>query len=185
VSRVRADAARNSALVLEAAREVFAARGLSAGVDEVAARAGVGKATVYRCWPTKDALVAAVTGSRVEAFTQRVLEELTAPDATSAFEALMLSAAEASAANRLLPTGLTCETPELATARARCADAMQQLMDRGVAQGGLRADVTAVDVTLLFNGVVTQLAAHGETDPAVWRRYAALVVSAARLRPQP
>jgi AcrR family transcriptional regulator len=180
VSRVRADAARNSALVLDAAREAFAAHGLSAGIDEVAARAGVGKATVYRCWPTKDALVAAVTGSRVDAFTERVLEALEDPDAGAAFEALMLAAAEASAGNRLLPTGLTCTTPELVAARARCTQAMQRLMDRGVAQGSLRPDVSAVDVTLLFGGVITQLAVLEETDPAVWRRYAGLVVSAAR-----
>lgn len=178
--RARADAARNSAAVLEAAREVFASRGLAAGVDEVAARAGVGKATVYRCWPTKDALVAAVTGARVDDFTSRVVAALDAPDAAGAFEELMLSAAESSAANRLLQTGLTCETPELAAARARCRGALQQLMDRGVLQGGLRADVTADDVTLLFNGFTAQLAAAGVIDPAVWRRYAGLVVSAAR-----
>ena len=69
--RARADAARNSVAVLDAAREVFAEKGLAAGVDEVAARAGVGKATVYRCWPTKDALVAAVTGQDVVLLTVR------------------------------------------------------------------------------------------------------------------
>jgi len=178
--RDRADAARNSALVLDAAREVFAARGLAAGVEEVAARAGVGKATVYRCWPTKDALVAAVTGARVDAFTDRVLAVLDAPDATAAFEELLLSAASTSAENRLLHTGLTSETPALAASRARCRAAMQQLMDRGVEQGGLRADVTAADVTLLFNGFTAQLAAAGESDPSVWRHYASLVVAAAR-----
>lgn len=178
--RARADAVRNSSLVLEAAREVFAARGTAAGVDEVAARAGVGKATVYRCWPTKDALVAAVTGARVDAFTERVLAAQSAEDAAAAFEELLLSAAESSAENRLLHTGLTCETPALAASRARCRAALQELMDRCVLAGGLRPDVTAEDVTLLFNGFTTQLAAAGETDPAVWRRYAALVLDALR-----
>ena len=178
--RLRADAARNGALVLDAAREVFAEQGLSAGIDDVAARAGVGKATVYRCWPTKDALVAAVTGVRVDEFTDRVLDALTEPDAAAAFERLLLTAAESSAANRLLHTGLTCETPELAASRARCAAAMDRLMARAVSQGAMRADVRAADVTLLFNGMTAMLAAAGETDPAVWRRYAGLVVAATR-----
>ena len=180
--RVRADAVRNSERVLEAAREVFAERGMAAGIDEVAARAGVGKATVYRCWPTKELLVAAVSGARVDAFTDRVLDALTHPDATAAFRELLLSAAETSAANRLLHTGLaaSCETPELAAKRAACAAAMQRLMRRAQEQGGLRPDVTSADVTVLFNGFVAMLTAAGESDPAVWRRYADLVVSALR-----
>src|SRR3954464_13136855 len=104
--RVRADAVRNAEKVLDAASEVFAERGLAAGIDEVAARAGVGKATVYRCWPTKELLVADVAGARVDAFTDRVLEALADPDPTGAFAQLLLGAAESSAANRLLHTGL-------------------------------------------------------------------------------
>lgn len=178
--RTRADAALNSARVLEAAEAVFAEKGLAAGVDEVASRAGVGKATVYRCWPTKDALVAAVTGARVDAFTARVLSALDEDDATAAFERLLLEAAESSAGNRLLHEGLASETPALAAKRAQCRAAMQSLMDAAVAQGGLRADITSADVTVLFNGFTSQLAAAGVTDPGEWRRYAALVVRAAR-----
>ena len=180
--RLRADAVRNSEKVLDAAREVFAERGLSAGIDEVAARAGVGKATVYRCWPTKELLVAAVAGARVDAFTDRVLDALTDADPTGAFEALLLDAAEASAANRLLHTGLaaSAQTPELVEKRAACRRALQRLMERGQEQGGIRRDVTATEVTTLFSGFTALLAAGGEADPAVWRRYAALVVAATR-----
>ncbi len=178
--RARADAVRNDERVLAAAREVFAERGLAAGIDDVAARAGVGKATVYRCWPTKDALVAAVTGVRVDEFTDRVLDALSDPDPWAAFERLLLSAAESSAQNRLLNAGLTqcAETPALARSRADCRAAMQRLMDRAVDQGAMRRDVTSMDVTVLFNGLTAALA--GESDPLVWRRYAALVVAAFR-----
>jgi AcrR family transcriptional regulator len=178
--RVRADAARNTSLVLEAAREVIAAKGLAAGVDEIAARAGVGKATVYRCWPTKELLVAAVAGARVDDFTERVLDALPDPDPTGALERLLLEAAEGCAANRLLYTGLTTETDELAEKRATCRAAMQRLVDRAIEQGGVRRDATSEDLTVLFHGVIASLTAAGESDPAVWRRYAALVLNALR-----
>jgi AcrR family transcriptional regulator len=180
--RLRADAVRNTEKVLDAAREVFAERGLAAGIDDVAARAGVGKATVYRCWPTKELLVAAVAGARLDAFTDRVLDALTDPDATAAFTALLLGAAESSAANRLLHTALAAsrETPELAAKRASCRAAMQRLIERGQEQGGIRRDITAAEVTVLFNGFTAMLAAAEEADPAVWRRYAALVIAATR-----
>jgi AcrR family transcriptional regulator len=62
---LRADAARNRARVLEVAYETFAAEGLSVPIDEIARRAGVGAGTVYRHFPTKEALFAAVVGARV------------------------------------------------------------------------------------------------------------------------
>jgi len=62
VSVLRADARRNLGLVLDAASEVFAERGPDASIDEIARRAGVGHGTVFRRFPTKDALLAAVLG---------------------------------------------------------------------------------------------------------------------------
>jgi AcrR family transcriptional regulator len=62
---MRADAARNRARVLEVAYETFAAEGLSVPIDEIARRAGVGAGTVYRHFPTKEALFAAVIDDRV------------------------------------------------------------------------------------------------------------------------
>ncbi|MHA7651453.1 TetR/AcrR family transcriptional regulator [Mycobacterium sp. ML4] len=62
---VRADAARNRARVLDVAYETFAAEGLSVPIDEIARRAGVGAGTVYRHFPTKDALFQAVIADRM------------------------------------------------------------------------------------------------------------------------
>jgi len=62
---VRADAARNRARVLEVAYETFAAEGLSVPIDEIARRAGVGAGTVYRHFPTKEALFQAVIADRM------------------------------------------------------------------------------------------------------------------------
>jgi AcrR family transcriptional regulator len=65
VRPLRADAARNRARVLDVAYETFAAEGLSVPIDEIARRAGVGAGTVYRHFPTKEALFAAVTENRL------------------------------------------------------------------------------------------------------------------------
>ena len=68
---LRADAARNRARVLEIAYETFAAEGLSVPIDEIARRAGVGAGTVYRHFPTKEALFRAVVESRM----RRLIDE--------------------------------------------------------------------------------------------------------------
>jgi len=68
---LRADAARNRARVLEVAYDTFAAEGLSVPIDEIARRAGVGAGTVYRHFPTKEALFQAVIRDRI----QRLVED--------------------------------------------------------------------------------------------------------------
>ena len=70
MTTLRADAERNRGLVLEAARAVFAEHGLEAGVAEVAERAGVGVATIFRRFPTKDDLLAALLEARVREITE-------------------------------------------------------------------------------------------------------------------
>src|SRR6202795_802095 len=65
-SAMRADAERNKKLIVQAAREVFATAGLAAPIDEIAQRAGVGTRTLYRHFPTQEALLDAVVIGRVE-----------------------------------------------------------------------------------------------------------------------
>src|SRR3954454_19562531 len=71
---LRADAARNRSALVEAAREVFAEQGLDAPLDEIARRAGTGNATLYRRFPTRTDLLAAV-------FAERMVEQLHAVEA--------------------------------------------------------------------------------------------------------
>jgi AcrR family transcriptional regulator len=178
----RADAVRNAERVLEAAREVFAERGLEAGVDEVAARAGVGKATVYRCWSTKEERVAAVAGARVDRFTAQILEVTEHPDPWLAFTELLRSAAASCARNALLYAGLTAvpESAALEAKRVTCRAALATLMDRAKVQGRMRGDVTAREVTVLLCGTLRTLSEQQESDLAVWSRYADLVVGSTR-----
>ena len=174
----RADARRNHERVTAAALEVFAERGLEATVPEVAARAGVGKATVYRSYPTKADLVEAVARHRLAWFARRVAEASRRPDAYAALQELLCDVSERLAEDRIL-------VEVLPRARQwREDDAVSQQFARLIAaaqrQGRLRADVTTQDVRVLVGGYARVLLDLGVTDPAQWRRYAVLALNALR-----
>jgi AcrR family transcriptional regulator len=178
----RADAVRNRERVIEAAAEVFAAKGMDAGIPEIAAVAGVGKATVYRSFPSKEHLVAAVAVERLAWITGRVTQALAAADAGRAFEDVLVEIAERQADDGAVAGSLASEIhlPELEAARATTHAAFDALIDRGRATGALRADASAADLRVLFTGVSQVLRSQGERDPATWRRYGRLVADALR-----
>jgi len=177
-----ADAVRNRERVVAAAAAVFAERGIEASVPEVAARAGVGKATVYRSFPTKEHLVAAVVHDRLDAYERRARELLEAKDAWDALHTLLSEKAEEQCSDRTLARVLQAGVaPDLlAEARARAWAAIELLLDRAKAQGRMRADATSADLRIMWAGTSRMLASDGVTDPAVWRRYSTLVLDALR-----
>src|ERR687884_292227 len=82
---LRADAARNRDRVLQAARDAFAQAGLDVGVEEIARRAGVGKGTLYRRFPTKEALVQAIVQDRLDELEAIAARCQAVPDAGEGF----------------------------------------------------------------------------------------------------
>src|ERR1035441_8815003 len=82
---LRADARRNRLKVLEAARAAFAAEGIAVPLDDIARRAGVGAGTVYRHFPTKEALFEAVVADQLQLLVGDAREALRADDAGEAF----------------------------------------------------------------------------------------------------
>lgn len=180
--RTRADAVRNYERVVAAAAEVLAEKGAEAGVPEIAARAGVGKGTVYRCFPTKEHLVSAVLLERLRWFTQRAREAGERPDAWEGFVELLLDSAERQARDCSFSAGLAHESalPEVAAEREAMHAAIDALMARAQAEGRMRPGVTSQDVKVLFGGAAQMLRAAGNRDPAEWRRYAELVANAVR-----
>src|SRR3954447_5992489 len=102
----RADALRNQEAVVRAAEEVFADKGLEAGIPEIAARAGVGKATVYRSFPTKEHLVAAVARERLRWVTELAGAALEDDDPGPAFERVVVALAERQASDRAVAGSL-------------------------------------------------------------------------------
>ena len=176
----RSDAVRNRLRVLAAAEAVFAERGIEAGVPEIAERAGVGKATVYRSFPTKEHLIAAVSLARLEDFEQRVRARLDAPDAWQALHELMRDSAGRQCVDRAITSALASGVAQeqLAAARASMWEAVTELLERAKGEGRIAPDVTAADLRVLWAGATRVLAADGNGDPAAWRRYAGLVLRA-------
>ena len=86
---MRADAARNKKLIVQAARKVFATAGLAAPIDKIALRAGVGTGTLYRHFPTKEALFEAVVIGRVEDLVEEARRLLAKHEPQTAFFTLL------------------------------------------------------------------------------------------------
>lgn len=176
----RADAIRNRERVLVAAQEVFAEAGLDVCIDEVALRAGVGKGTIYRSFPTKDHLIAGIAIERLASFEQLATGALEDEDAGKAFRRVLVDIAQANADDRVMLEAMRLSTTvlELNEARAGAAVALERLMRRARAQGHLRRDARADDVRVLLSGLTHSLSHEQQHDRKVWRRYANLVVDA-------
>jgi AcrR family transcriptional regulator len=176
----RADAVRNRELVVDAAAAVFAERGMDTSVEQVAERAGVGRATVYRSFPTKEHLLAGVAVQRLQQISQLAHDALADADAGAAFRRVLGRIAELQSADRVMLDALRMEAdiPELADARADTHAAIAALVDRAKSQGRLRADATAMDVRVLLSGIAHAMPAKQRRDATAWRRYAGLVADA-------
>ena len=147
MTTLRADAQRNLDRLLYAAAECFAEQGVDVSADEIARRAGVGHGTVFRRFPTKDALIAAVLGMHMRELASTAEAALAEPDAAAAFEGFVRSAAGAYARNRALIEAVDrCRRTPEAEALVR---AVRGLVRRAQEAGVLRRDVTAEDVLAL------------------------------------
>ncbi|SER85373.1 transcriptional regulator, TetR family [Lentzea xinjiangensis] len=156
---MRADAARNREKVLSAARELFAEQGFDVPLDEIAARAGVGPGTVYRHFPTKQALFQAVTEARV----RTMIESAAAPadDPGAALFAFLTRMAGEAAAKRDLTDAITLPS-ELLDDLHR---ALGGLLHRAQGAGAVRADLTTGDLVALMKGMLRSL--HEGANPGV------------------
>lgn len=156
---MRADAARNREKVLDAARELFASQGFEVPLDEIAARAGVGPGTVYRHFPTKQALFQAVTETRVAAMIASAEEPADSPE--QALFAFLTKMADEAAVKRDMSDAITV-SPEL---REGLHKALGGLLQKAQEAGGVRQDVTATDLVVLMKGMLQSM--HEGANPAV------------------
>ena len=179
---LRADAERNRRLILDAAAAIFAERGLDAGVAEIAARAGVGSATVFRRFPTKQDLIVAVVEARIAEMGDELEVALRADDPWSGLVAAMEAIARVQARDRGLfeAIGGTVSADEHLHARhAELLVLIEAIADRAKAAGSLREDVAATDLPLLAAAAAGTCQIAAEPDD-LWRRYLGIMLDGLR-----
>jgi AcrR family transcriptional regulator len=182
---LRADAARNRARILDAARTAFAEVGLDVGVEEIARRAGVGKGTLYRRFPTKEALVRAIFDDLLDELDRLVEDVGAEPEPGDAFAHFLGESVRRQASNqgfldvvaqRLGAALLSTEQ------RRRFLAAIAQPLQRAQAAGCVRADLEPEDVQMILRmlGATTRPAPDGTPMDAHWPRYLGLLEDALR-----
>ena len=170
----RRDAQRNHELLVEAAREVFAAQGVEASLEEIARRAGLGIGTLYRHFPSREALVEAIVERRIGELVAVAEEAAAEPDAWAALSQLLERTLELQAGDRVLKDVLLRYRPgvsKLAGAREELRALYEQVLERARRQGALRADFTFSDLALLFWSFAPLIDATAEVAPKAWRRH--------------
>ena len=176
---LRVDAQRNRGRIVEAAQAAFAERGLDVPLEDVAGRAGVGIATLYRRFPTREGLIAACFERRVADYARAAEEALEVPDAWAGFCAYVERICAMQAADRGLKDVLTRTFPDAKTMeahRTRGYELSVQMIERAQAAGTLRSDFVPEDLVLLLMANAGVVQGAGEAAPDAWRRFVALMV---------
>lgn len=152
-SSLRADASRNRDRILDAARETFAARGIDVPMAAIARRAGVGVATLYRRFPTRESLITKVFAEQLGHCASVVDDALADPDPWRGFRTAVERICAMQVADRGFTAAFLTEFPgalDLERVRARAESGIAELVGRAKAAGELRADFSETDLTLTF-----------------------------------
>lgn len=176
---LRADARRNREKVLRAARDAFAASGFDVPLDEIAARAGVGPGTVYRHFPSKEALFEAVVAARVRDLAADARERAEADNPGEAFFGFLSRIGEEAAAKRDMPDAFDVPGP----LREEVFAALDALLRRAQAAGAVRSDVTPPDLVILLKGLLRSMHDTPDGDAGESQRQRLFGVVTSGLRP--
>ena len=177
---LRADARRNHDRLLEVADAVFAERGVAATSDEIARAAGVGIGTVFRHFPTKEALLTAVYQARLQRLAARATELASADDPGAAFFDYFRAVVEqygqkAAIADALVEAGVDVRAE---AGGFRFRDAFEVLLRRAQEAGAVRRDIGVPELIALLVGA-TRAVEHADTEP-VRARTVAIVLDGLR-----
>jgi AcrR family transcriptional regulator len=178
---LRADAERNRRRLVDAATEVFCERGLEVGVGEIARRAGVGRATLFRNFPSKEHLIAAIVVDRMNEAIARGHALLDDPDPEAALFALIDEMVGRRQADRALfeaVADIWLANPEIRAAHHQLIGVLESLLQRAQQSGAVRADVGAVDVLMLVKGACEASRSFLQVDSTLALRQLDLVRAA-------
>lgn len=151
----RADARRNRRRVLDAARLLFAERGLDVPMDEIAAAAGVGVGTVYRHFPNKEELLSALVDYRFSILAEAAREALEDPDPWNGFADFMRRSAKLMVDDRGVSEAMDQRAAmcDEAASRAELVELSDRLLRRAQEAGAVRPDVVQADIPNLLCGL--------------------------------
>jgi AcrR family transcriptional regulator len=185
---LRKDAARNWQRIVEVGREL-ADDGVPLQLNDVARVAGVGVATVYRHFPTPEALLETVATPGLEALAAHGERALTDPDPWQALAGFLFAAIDAMLTDASIPPVTAAPDnalPRTTELKARLQTLGGQLLARARAAGTVRHDMTQADLIPLMCGVAYAAKAHAsghEPAPATARRYLAMMLDGLRASP--
>jgi AcrR family transcriptional regulator len=175
---LRADARRNRERIMTSGRELFAREGPQAQMDEIAAHAGVGIGTVYRHFPTKDALLTAMVRDRFQEFAEIATLAEDIPDPLQALETVMLSSAEAVEGDmgfQLAMMGSNeLEWEGIEEQKAALAKVVTRIIRRAIAAGVVCEQLSFDDFGMIMCGITSTM--YFQPGSANWRRHLELIL---------
>jgi AcrR family transcriptional regulator len=179
---LRKDAARNRALLIDAARTVFAERGLEASLDDIAHRAGLGVGTAYRHFANKYELAEAIFAEAIDRVIALAEHAAESPDAWDGIVAFLEGTAEMQTADRGLREVLMgVHDPErMEQVNDRLSPPMRRMIERGKHAGQIRPDVEVTDLGIVVLMLCTVADVTGDASPDLWRRYLPMLLDGLR-----
>ncbi|MER6812559.1 helix-turn-helix domain-containing protein [Spirillospora sp. NPDC000708] len=181
--KLRSDARDNRERILDVAREAFAAEGLDVPIREIARRAHVGPATLYRHFPTKEALLAAAFADQMAVCIAVVEEGLAAGDPWAGFRTVVERLMEVHSLDRGFAHALISQYPrvfDFAEGRERTLRGLGELVRRAKEAGALREDIVLEDIVLALMANEGIRAGSRAARVAASRRFAALMIQSFR-----
>lgn len=181
---LRRDAQRNRDAIVAAARQVFCDQGLEAPLEEIARRAGVGIATLYRRFPSRVELLDAVLADNLQAHIAAAEQALATDDPWDGFAFYLEQSCRLQAEDRGLNDVMGMRFPRATSveaAKTRLFELVGQAVDRAQQSGQLRADITMEDLAFL-NWANTRIlpAVRAASAPEAWRRHLGLLLDGFR-----
>lgn len=175
---LRKDAVRNRELLIAAAREVFARRGIEASLDDVARQAGLGVGTAYRHFANKHELLSAMMTETINQIIEDAERAASMDDPwqglVSFFESMVATQARDRGLREVL---MGIHDPEqLEQVQQRMSPPLNEIVRRAKRAGAIRRDLEPSDVGMIVAMLCTVTEIAGDTEPDLWRRFLALAL---------